>query len=139
VPENEIVPGKETVVQALDANWSFHLPHMHRVEIDHENSLVNISTPHDGSIYRLAGLEETDDEVIVKLGEEFAGHAVGTGDFVPAPGYRVPLIQDEFERLHGRWMNAGLPEQVFNAWAQGASRESHLHEIRRRLREAGAR
>ncbi len=124
-------------MQRRGKTWSFHLPRMHRVEIDQENAFVSLSTPDDGSTYRLAGIEETDDEVIVKLGDEIGGHAVGMGDYVPQPGYRLPEIQDEFERLKGRWTSAGLPRQEFEAWAQGASWESHLHQIRRRLREVG--
>ncbi len=135
--ENELVPGKVTVVQRRGATWSFHLPRMHRIEVERENGLVTLATPHDGSTYHLAGIEETGDEVIVKLGEEIGGHASGVGEQVAEPGYRLPQIQDEFERLRGRWMNVGLPEQEFNAWAQGASWESHLREIRRRLRGVG--
>jgi hypothetical protein len=132
-----VVAGKETVVQRRGKTWSFHLPHMHRIKVDHENAQVTLSTPDDGSIYHLAGIEESSDEVLVKLGEEIGGLSSGVGDYFPPPGYRLPEIQDEFERLKGRWANAGLPGQQFEAWAQGASWESHLHQIRRRLREVG--
>jgi hypothetical protein len=74
--------------------------------------------------------------VIVKLGAEVAGHASGVGDAVRKPGYHLPETRDEFERLKGRWINAGLRETDFNGWEQGASWESHLREIRRKLREA---
>jgi hypothetical protein len=126
MPENKLVPGKETLVQARGASWCFHLPRMHRIEIDDENRRVSLSTPDSGSTYELAGIEETEDEVILKLGAELSGHAVGVGEHVREPGYRLPLIQDEFERLRGRWTNAGLPEHTFNAWAQGASWESQV-------------
>jgi hypothetical protein len=135
MPENELVPGKETVVRRRGSTWSFHLPRTHRIELDIESAQVTLSTPHDGSVYELARIEETNDEVIVKLGDEIVGHSSGVGDSVPPPGYRPPEIQDEFERLRGRWTSAGLPQQELDAWAQGASYESHLREIRRRLRE----
>lgn len=135
MPENELVPGKETVVQACGAIWCFHLPRMHRIQIDDDGRRVSLSTPESGSTYELVAVDETEDEVIVKLGAELSGHAVGVGDQSRQARYRLPLIQDEFARLRGRWANAGLPEQTFNAWAQGASWENHLHDIRQKLRE----
>lgn len=138
MPPNEIVPGKETVVQKRVANWAFHLPAQHTIEVDHDNNTVTLAQPDSGSTYELAGIEETEHEVVVKLGAEKTGHATGVGPRVPRPGYRLPEVQDEFERLRDRWRNAGLPEQQFNAWAQGASWGSHLQEIRQALREAPA-
>lgn len=99
-------------------------------------SRASLAQPDSGSTYELAGVEEGEHEVVVKLGTERAGHAIGVGATLRQPGYQLPEIQDELERLHGRWRNAGLPEQKFNAWAQGASWEEHLQKIRQALREA---
>jgi hypothetical protein len=134
---SELIPGKQTVVQRRGATWAFHLPDRHEVQVNRDNNTVTLSQPDSGSTYELAGVEERDDEIIVKLGAEIAGHAAGVGDQARQPGYRMPEIQDEFERLRGRWERAGLNPQKFNAWAQGASWESHLTEIRRELRQAG--
>lgn len=134
----EIVAGKETVVRRRGADWSFHLPYMHRIEVDQENNLVALSMPDSGSTYELGGIEETDDEVIVLLGHESGGHAVGVGEGAPEPGYRLPEIQDEVERLRGRWDNAGLPAHEFIAYGTGETHEDRFRMIRRRLREAGA-
>ena len=87
---------------------------------------------------RLAGLEETADEVIVKLGERESWHGPSsTGEtLLETTGYPLPEILEEFERVKGRWVAAGLPEQEVHAYAQGSNHEEQLAWLRRRLREA---
>lgn len=137
--DRKIVPGKETVVRRQGADWSFHLPRRHSIRVDRENREVHLDMPLQGSMFELAGIEETGDEVIVKLGPLLGSHGPpGVGDNVPEPvGYPLPLIQDEFERLKGRWIRAGLPEQQVHAYAQGSSHEDQLAWLRKRLREVG--
>lgn len=136
--ERVIVPGKETVVRRPGAEWSFHLPRRHGIEIDQENGTVHLKMPLQGTTYELAGIEETADEVVVRLGPELGSHGPPwVGDSPPAPtGYPLPLIQEEFERIKGRWRAAGLPEQQVHAYAQGSSHEDQLARLRRKLREA---
>ena len=135
---NEIVAGKEAVVRRRGADWSFHLPAQHEIEVNAEHNFVSLSMPLAGSTYQLAGITETDDEVIVALGDQLIGHATSVGENVPPTGYPLPEIQDEFERLHGRWTQAGLPQQDFHAYAAGSTHEDKLRDIRRQLREANA-
>lgn len=94
--------------------------------------------PDQGTTYHLAGVEETADEVIVKLGTRMIWHGpTSTGDAVlEAVGYLLPEIQDEFERIKRRWIAAGLPEQEVHAYAQGSTHEDQLAMLRRRLRQA---
>lgn len=134
---NEIVRGKETVVRRPGANWSFHLPKRHTIEVDRDEGIVHLSMPDQGTTYHLAGVEETADEVIVKLGERMLWHGpTSMGNSVlEAFGYPLPEIQDEFERIKGRWIAAGLPEQEVHAYAQGSTHEDQLTMLRRRLRE----
>lgn len=138
-PTNEIVPGKETVVRKRGANWSFHLPRRHTIEVDRENGHVHLNMPDQGTTYFLAGVEETDDEVIVSLGEPMIWHGpTSIGDQVlETTGYPLPEIQDEFERIKGRWLAAGLPEQEVHAYGQGSTHEDQLARLRRRLRKVG--
>lgn len=135
---NEIVPGKETVVRKRGADWSFHLPKRHTIAVDRDAGIVHLSMPDQGTTYRLAGLEETADEVIVKLGEPMMWHGpTSVGDTVlEASGYPLPEIQVEFERIKGRWIAAGLPQQEVHAYAQGSTHEDQLARLRRKLREA---
>jgi hypothetical protein len=134
---NEIAPSKETVVRRRNADWSFHLPAGHEIKIDRENRHVSLSTPQESSTYELAGIEETGDEVIVALGQWLGAGGIAVGDNEAPVGYRLPEIQEEFERLRGRWLASGLSEQDFDAWAAGSSHEDKLREIRQRLREVG--
>ncbi len=117
---NEIT--KETVVSRTKAGWSFHLPAQHKIEVDHENNVVSLSTPLERSVYHLAGITETDDEVIVELGALSGTHGTGMGENAPEAGYSLPQIHEEFDRLHGRWTQAGLSEHDFQAYATGSTR-----------------
>jgi len=49
---------------------------------------------------------------------------------------RLPEIQDEFERIKARWLEAGLPEQEVHAYAQGSTHEDQLAWLRSKLRAA---
>lgn len=121
------------------AEWSFTLPDGHEITIDQQAQTVSLSMPGEGSTYELAGIEETDSEVAVKLGPKIGSHTTGTGQPMKWPkGYPLPEIQDEFERLKGRWLRAGLPQQEFDAWPRGATHETQLASIRARLREEPA-
>lgn len=135
---NEIAPGKETVARRQGASWSFHLPKRHTIEVDREAGVVHLNMPDQGTTYHLAAVEETADEVIVKLGERMIWHGpTSVGDTVlEAIGYPLPEIQDEFERIKGRWIAAGLPELEVHAYAQGSTHENQLARLRRKLREA---
>ena len=132
----ELVQGKETVVRRRGAEWSFTLPDRHDLAIDQEAHTVSLSMPGEGSAYELAGIEETDSEVIVQLGPEIGSHTTGTGQPMKWPkGYPLPE-SGRVQRLKARWLRAGLPQQEFDAWAQGATHESQLSRIRARRREA---
>lgn len=133
-----LVPGKETVVRAPGADWAFHLPERHTIEVS--DDVVALATPLEGSTYELRGMEEVDDEVVVRLGAELGRHGPPSSrpEVAEARGYPLPAIQEEFERLRGRWKQAGLPEQEFNAYPQGATHEDQLRALRRKLREARA-
>jgi hypothetical protein len=128
--------GKETIVRRRGATWSFHLLKMHSIEVDRENRLVSLNMPLQGTTYTLDDIEEDEEEVIVSLGSEIGRHDAGVGN-TPSElrGYPLPEIQEEFERLRGRWTAVGLPEAEFDVWAERSSHEDQLRKIRRRLRE----
>jgi hypothetical protein len=134
-----IVAGKETVLRRRGADWSFHLPERHTVELTDDGHYINVATPQESSLYKVDRVDDSDpEEVVVFLGEEHG--KAGPPSFGPgvaeARGYPLPEIQDEFERLRARWRNAGLDEQEFIAYPAGATHEDKLREIRRRLRQA---
>lgn len=141
--EQMLVPGKESVVRRQGSTWGFTLPEQHTIEVDESNGNVAISTPGEGSDFRLDRIEETDDEVIVYLGDELGRHGpaavVGEGEpLPPARGYPFPEIQDEIQRLRSRWIQAGGAGADFDAWAQGDDWETYLRRMRRELREVDA-
>jgi hypothetical protein len=133
-----IVPEKETVVRRRGADWSFTLPEFHRIEVDQANKTVHLRTPLEGTTYELAGLEESEDQVIVRLGTELGSHGPpSVGPSGPEPrGYPLPEIQDEFARLTARWERAGFAPHEVHVYPEGATHEDQLRMIRRRLREA---
>gem|GEM_PF-3419828 len=137
-PNRSVMPGKETVVRRHGSDWSFTLPEQHSIRIDHQKGWVRLGTPSGGSTFLLNGLDETDGEAIVSLGDEVAGAGpVSVGPIVSdARGYPLPEIQDELERLRARWVRAGYPEHEFNAYSQGSTHEDQLRRIRARLRVA---
>ncbi len=132
-------PPNETVVRRHGAGWSFTIPYGHQVKVDVVHRQVHLGTPQSGSLYELAGVEQTEDETIVLLGDKLGDHgppSVGEAES-PALGYRLPEIHDEFDRLRTRWQRAGLGLQEFNTYAPGSTHEDQLRKIRRRLREVG--
>jgi hypothetical protein len=139
--DNQIVPGRETVVRRSGADWSFSLPYRHEIEVDPGAGFVQLRTPDTATMYQLGGIEEADEEVMVKLGPELARSGPPSmGDVVLAPlGYPLPEIQDEFDRLTARYEEAGLPAQEVHAYAQGSTHEDQLRWLRKRLRDAGQR
>lgn len=134
----EIVPGKETAVRRPGASWSFALSPGDEIRIDRDAGTVSLEAPDQGTTWYLDGIEETDEEVIVKLGSEMVTHGpTAIGDArIEVIGYRLPEIQDEFERIKQRWLAAGLPEQEAHAYAQGSTHEDQLAMLRRKLRAA---
>jgi hypothetical protein len=134
-----LVAGKETVVRRHGADWSFHLPEQHAIEITPDKRYVTVSTPLEGSLYAVERIDDSDpEEVVVYLGEEHgkSGPTFSAGDqpVPPVRGYPLPEIQDEFARLKVRWLQAGRSEQEFTAYPQGATHEDQLRRIRKRLR-----
>jgi hypothetical protein len=129
---------REIVVRRPGADWSFTLPDQHTIDVDQDARLVSLGAPMQGSVFELAGVEQTDEESIVLLGAELGRHGPpGTGPKVPkVAGYPLPEIQDELDRLRARWDRAGLSPQEFGAYAPGSSHEDQLRRIRRQLRES---
>ena len=62
-------------------------------------------------------------------------HAVGVGRVPDLRAYAFPQIQHELERLTTDHVNLGGSEQEANAWAQGASYDSHTERLRARIRD----
>lgn len=133
---------REVVVRPRGANWSFHLPEQHTVEVTEDRRYVNLSMPGRSTLFLIERIDESDpEEVVIYLGEGRAWSGPGSwlSEGVPrADGYPLPQIQDEFDRLKARWRAAGLDEQRFIAYAQGASHEDHLRMLRRTLRSVAA-
>jgi hypothetical protein len=128
--------GRDIVIYPRGAGWGFRLPAQHTVTVNPDRNLVYLATPDHGSGYGLARVEETEGEVRVHLGVATSdAHAVGTGRVPALRAYSFPLIQHELERLKNELVNLGAPEQESNAWAQGASYDSHTARLRERIRE----
>jgi hypothetical protein len=112
------------------------LPTQHTVTVDPDENLVYLATPDHGSGYSLVRVDETEGEVKVHLGVATSdAHAVGTGRVPALRAYSFPQIQHELERLKIELVNLGGSEQEANAWAQGASYDSHTARLRARIRE----
>jgi hypothetical protein len=124
-------------VRRPGADWSFHLPSRHTIDVSEDGRYVSLGAAGEGSTYRLERVDNSNpDEQVVFLGEE-VGRVGGGGwgnENREIRGYPFPEIQTEFERLRVRWLDAGLPEQQFSAWPSGATHEDQLRRIRRRLR-----
>jgi hypothetical protein len=132
-----VAPDTDKEIVVFRGGWGFRLPEQHSIRVNEVDRLVDVSMPQRGGTYALDRVEETSDEyrVFVASGGPFSGHAVGD---LPAE-YPFPTIDEEIERLRISWINAGLSETDFNAWAQGASWDSHTSAIRSRLRATGER
>ena len=129
-----VAPQTDKEIVVYRGGWGFRLPAQHTIRLNQEGELVAVSMPQRGGTYPLERVEETEDEfqVYVGPGGPSSGHALGD---LPTE-YPFPTIDEEIERLRLAWIGAGLRETDFNAWAQGASWDSHTTAIRARLRAA---
>lgn len=128
--------GREIVLYPPGASWGFRLPAQHTVSVSLDQNLVYLATPDHGSGYVLTRFEESDDELRIHLGAATNdAHAIGTGRVPALRAYSFPRIQDELARLKTELVSVGGSEQEANAWAQGASYDSHTARLRERIRE----
>lgn len=129
-----VEPQTDKEIVVYRGGWGFRLPSQHTILVNEGDRLVAVSMPQRGGTYTLERVEETGEEYRVHLaaGGPHSGHVLGD---LPAE-YPFPTIDEEIERLRLAWINAGLRETDFNAWAQGASRNSHTTAIRAQLRAA---
>jgi hypothetical protein len=114
-------------VRARGSNWTFTVPEQHRLEIDEERRRVVLATPLEGSVFELAGIEETSEERVVSLGDELESERwgpPGVGERVPEPrGYSLPTIDVELARLKARWREVGGNPVVAETWARKRLRD----------------
>jgi hypothetical protein len=128
--------GRDVVIYPRGGDWGFQLPEQHTVTINEEQNLVYLAIPDHGSGYRLERIEETPGELRVYLGlPTDDAHAIGTGRVPALRAYSFPQIQHELERLKTDLVNLGGSRQEAEAWAQGASYDSHTERLRARIRE----
>jgi hypothetical protein len=128
--------GRDIVIYPRGAGWGFRLPGQHTVTVNLDQNLVYLATPDHGSGYGLAKVDESEGEIRIHLGVATSdAHAVGTGHVPALRAYSFPQIQHELERLKTELVNLGGSEQEVNAWAQGASYDSHTAGLRERIRE----
>lgn len=128
--------GRDVVVYPTRGGWGFRLPAQHTITVNEELGLVYLATPDHGSGYRLEHLEESVGEIRVRVGDPTDdAHAVGGGRVPALRAYAFPRIQDELSRLKSDLVHLGGREQEANAWAQGASYDSHTTWLRARIRE----
>jgi hypothetical protein len=136
--ENELVPGKETVVRPR-GETPFHLPTGHSIGVTMDRRYASLSDGRNTTMYPVDKIHETDDEVIVCLGEPSGSsgplRSEWGGTAGEPTGYPLPTIDLELARLDVRWQDARLGKRLPNHEA-GAEYESHLALVRRRLREA---
>jgi hypothetical protein len=130
-----LADGRDVVVYPARGSWGFRLPAQHTITVNDDLGLVYLATPDHGSGYRLELLEETDGEVRVRVGAATDdAHAVGTGRVPALRAYSFPRIQDELSRLKTELVHLGGRAQEADAWAQGASYDSHTTWLRGRIR-----
>jgi hypothetical protein len=128
--------GRDVVVYPRGASFGFVLPEQHTITVNEEQGTVYLAVPDHGSDFALKQIEEAAGEVRVFVGAPAGGaHAVGTGQVPPLRAYSFPQIQDELQRLKTRLVNSGGRAQEAEAWAQGASHDSHTERLRARIRE----
>jgi hypothetical protein len=128
--------GRDVVVYPTGAGWGFRLPTQHTITVNKGRGTVYLATPDHGSGYGLEQIEEREGEVRVRVGAPSDdAHAVGIGSVPALRAYSFPQIQDELERLKTELVNLGGSEQEANAWAQGATYDSHTARLRARIRE----
>lgn len=128
--------GRDIVIYPHGAGWGFRLPAQHTVTVNPDQNLAYLAIPDHGSGFSLAGVEETEGELRIHLGVATSdAHAIGTGRVPSLRAYSFPQIQHELERLKTELVSLGGSEQEANAWAQGASYDSHTERLRERIRE----
>lgn len=131
-----LADGRDVVIYPAGKGWGFRLPEQHTININEDASTVYLATPDHGSGFRLARLEDAEGELRVHLGHPTNdAHAVGTGQVPALRAYSFPQIQDELARLKTALTNAGGRAQEADAWAQGASYDSHSARLRAQIRE----
>jgi len=132
---------REKVVRRQGVDFAFSLPHGHTLDIRDEpdeetgRPLAHIGIPGvGGEVCRLLDLKTREDELEYVLEPAGGEHSVGN----QPEGYPWPRVQDEHARLRARWESAGGDLSRFDAWAKGASIESHFGELRAELRKLAA-
>jgi hypothetical protein len=92
---SELVEGKRTLIERNGDE--FELPYQHRMRLlesvgeEAAETWISLSTPGDGSLFRVRDIEERDNEVVVHLGSELARHSIGTGPVIrETRGYPFP-------------------------------------------------
>jgi hypothetical protein len=128
--------GRDVVVYPRGANFGFVLPKQHTVSVNAERQTVYLSIPDHGSGFVLERLEEVPGELRIYVGAaNNEAHAVGTGNVPPIRAYEFPQIQDELQRLKTALIGGGGNAQEVDAWASGASHDSHTAHLRARIRQ----
>jgi hypothetical protein len=128
--------GRDVVVYPRGSGFGFVLPDQHTITVNEDQRTVHLAIPDHGSAFVLERVEDAADELRVFVGAPAGGaHAIGTGHVPPFRSYSFPQIQDELQRLKTRLTNAGGNPQEAEAWAQGASHDSHTERLRARIRE----
>jgi hypothetical protein len=128
--------GRDVVIYPRGASFGFLLPSQHTVTVNEDDRTVYLSVPDHGSGFVLERVEEAPGEVRIHVGAPSGGaHAIGTGQVPPIRAYSFPRIEDELRRLKTALLNSGGREQEADAWAQGASHDSHTTQLRARIRQ----
>jgi hypothetical protein len=137
--ENQLRPGKETIVRPR-GDTPFHLPTGHTIELTADQRYASVSDGRNTTMFPVEKIEETDDEVIVCLGEPSGSSgplgSEWSGTATEPTGYPLPTIDLELARLGVRWQEARLGTRLPSHQA-GAEYESYLALIRQQLRQAG--
>lgn len=133
--QNPLPNGRDIVVFPRGAGWGF-VPDQHTIMIIEEQRTVYLAIPDHGSGFVLDRVEEVPGELRVHVGDPTGdAHAVGAGRVPPLRAYRFPQIQEELQRLKTVIVNSGGRPQEADAWAQGASHDSHTAQLRARIRQ----
>jgi hypothetical protein len=128
--------GRDVVIYPRGASFGFLLPEQHTVTVNEGTRTVYLSVPSYGSSFVLERVEEVAGEVRIHIGAPAGdAHATGVGQVPALRAYPFPQIQDELQRLKTLLVNSGGREQEAEAWAQGASYDSHTAALRARIRE----
>lgn len=135
--EKEIVVYRE--------GWGFSLPSSHTVKVNGRERLVQLAMPQAVGTYPLDRIEETDDELRLRVGA--GGPLIASASGRVGPRYDFPTIDVELARLSARYERAGgagradvmhpgrLARQQFEAWAQGDDWDAKTSRMRAAVRE----